>query len=315
MNLGDGHLSKVSVIMNCLNCSKYLREAIDSVYAQTFTDWEIIFWDNASTDNSAEIAKSYDEKLRYFRGEKTVPLYAARNLALKQAKGKYIAFLDCDDIWLSRKLEWQVKIFEENENLGFVYSNFEILQADGKIISGYNRKNQPSGRIFRNMLMHYRICIQTVMISRKAIDTLAGYFDDSLEIAGDTDLFLRLAYDWDVHYLEDVTAIYRLHNENISITKASKLPAEIDYIIFKLSRLYDDFLTSYGREINSFRMRVFKGVIVSMLQSGRNSEARRLALHNLRNTGLFVFLYLASFIPYQVFIVLKTKISGMFGRG
>ena len=111
----------VSVIMNCFNGEKYLREAIDSVYAQTYKNWEIIFWDNASTDNSAEIAKSYDEKLRYFRGEKTVPLYAARNLALKQAKGKYIAFLDCDDYWLPQKLERQVEIFESDKKIGLVY--------------------------------------------------------------------------------------------------------------------------------------------------------------------------------------------------
>jgi len=61
--------STVSVIMNCLNYSKYLREAIDSVYVQTYKDWEIIFWDNASTDNSAEIARSYDRRLRYFRSK------------------------------------------------------------------------------------------------------------------------------------------------------------------------------------------------------------------------------------------------------
>ncbi len=65
---------KVSVIMNCFNSEKYLREAIDSVYAQTYKDWEIIFWDNASTDHSKEIAKSYDNKLKYSRGKETVPL-------------------------------------------------------------------------------------------------------------------------------------------------------------------------------------------------------------------------------------------------
>ncbi|MEK7079138.1 MAG: glycosyltransferase, partial [Patescibacteria group bacterium] len=65
---------KVSIIMNCFNGSKYLRESIDSVYAQTYRNWEIIFWDNASTDNSAEIAKNYDSRLRYFRSERNYPL-------------------------------------------------------------------------------------------------------------------------------------------------------------------------------------------------------------------------------------------------
>ena len=89
----------VSVIMNCYNSDRYLREAIDSVFAQSYQNWEIIFFDNASTDQSAEIAKSYGPKLRYFRGESTVLLGAARNRAFEKAAGQYFAFLDCDDIW------------------------------------------------------------------------------------------------------------------------------------------------------------------------------------------------------------------------
>jgi len=91
---------RVSVIMNCLNGEKYLREAIESAYAQTYKNWEIIFWDNASTDKSAEIAKSFDEKIRYFRSDENYCVGKVRNLALAQAKGEFIAFLDCDDTWL-----------------------------------------------------------------------------------------------------------------------------------------------------------------------------------------------------------------------
>ena len=77
----------VSVIMNCLNGEKYLREAIETVYAQTYSNWEIIFWDNASSDGSAAVAQSYrDGRLRYFRGDTTVPLGHARNLAIQQSR-------------------------------------------------------------------------------------------------------------------------------------------------------------------------------------------------------------------------------------
>ena len=87
----------VSIIMNCYNCAKYLEEAIDSIYAQSYDNWEIIFWDNCSTDNSALIAKSYDSKLKYFLAKEHTALGRARNLAIKEAKGGYIAFLDSDD--------------------------------------------------------------------------------------------------------------------------------------------------------------------------------------------------------------------------
>ena len=83
----------VSIIMNCLNGERYLRQAIDSVFNQTYTEWEIIFWDNVSTDKSAEIAKSYGERVRYFKSTKTYPLGKARNLAIEKAQGDFIAFL------------------------------------------------------------------------------------------------------------------------------------------------------------------------------------------------------------------------------
>ena len=99
---------KVSIIMNCLNGEQYLKQAMDSVFKQTYDDWEAIFFDNTSTDNSAAIAKSYGERVRYFKSQTTYPLGKARNLAINETKGEFIAFLDCDDIWLPQKLEKQV---------------------------------------------------------------------------------------------------------------------------------------------------------------------------------------------------------------
>jgi glycosyltransferase involved in cell wall biosynthesis len=87
----------VSIIMNCFNGEKYLKEAIDSVYEQSYDNWEIVFWDNGSSDNSASIAKSYDKKLKYYYTKNTLPLGKARNLALNEARGDYVAFSDFND--------------------------------------------------------------------------------------------------------------------------------------------------------------------------------------------------------------------------
>ena len=114
----------VSVIMNCKNSAEYLREAINSVYAQTYKNWEIIFWDNASTDNSAAIAKSYDKRLRYFKSDEPVKLGKARNLAIAEAGGKYLAFLDCDDKWLQEKLKKETVMLEARSDIDFIYSNY-----------------------------------------------------------------------------------------------------------------------------------------------------------------------------------------------
>ena len=87
-------MPEVSVIMNCLNGERYLKEAVDSVFAQSFQDWEIIFWDNASTDSSPEIAQTYGDRVRYFRSDVTYSLGKERNLAISRASGEYMALLD-----------------------------------------------------------------------------------------------------------------------------------------------------------------------------------------------------------------------------
>ena len=115
--------------MNYHNSEKYLKEAINSVYCQTYKNWEIIFWDNYSSDNSALIASQYDDKLKYFRSDNFTPLYTARNFAIDQSKGDAIAFLDCDDIWLPDKLIRQVEVLSDEYPL--IYGGYEVIDHLG----------------------------------------------------------------------------------------------------------------------------------------------------------------------------------------
>ena len=106
----------VNVIMNCYNSEQYLDEAIQSVLDQEYRNWEIIFWDNASTDNSSKIVKKYnDKRIRYFKGIKNVVVSQARNLALNECNAEFVAFLDCDDVWLPDKLSKQMPLFKNND--------------------------------------------------------------------------------------------------------------------------------------------------------------------------------------------------------
>ena len=104
----------VSIIMNCYNGETYIREELDSVLAQTYQNWEVIFWDNQSTDQSANIFKIYDdERLKYFYAPKHTLLYEARNYAIEKAAGEFFAFLDVDDWWIPEKLELQIPLFAD----------------------------------------------------------------------------------------------------------------------------------------------------------------------------------------------------------
>ena len=123
----------VSIIMNCYNSDEFLREAIDSVYAQTFQNWEIVFWDNNSNDKSSEIAKSYKEKLIYFKADELSTLYRARNFALDKCTGDYIAFIDCDDVWVETKLAQQIQLAVNGFDI--VYGGYSTIDASGSVIT------------------------------------------------------------------------------------------------------------------------------------------------------------------------------------
>ena len=102
----------VSIIMNCHNGQEFLEEAIKSVLSQKYQNWELIFWDNFSTDNSKKILQEFsDERIKYFKSNKFTNLYEARNLAIEKSKGEYIGFLDTDDLWATDKLQKQIDFF------------------------------------------------------------------------------------------------------------------------------------------------------------------------------------------------------------
>ena len=126
----------VSILMNCYNGEKFLREAIESIQAQTYHNWELIFWDNQSTDQSAEIFKSYvDRRLKYFYAQKHTELGDARVEAMSKAKGSWVGILDVDDIWCKEKLEYQVDIInkslDDGVELGLVYGKVLEINERG----------------------------------------------------------------------------------------------------------------------------------------------------------------------------------------
>ena len=121
----------VSIIMPSYNTSEYVEESIKSVLNQTYTNWELIIVDDCSTDNSEEIIKQFthDARIRFFKNEKNSGAAISRNFALREAKGKWIAFLDSDDLWEPEKLEKQIGFMREND-YKFSYTDYR-LQLNG----------------------------------------------------------------------------------------------------------------------------------------------------------------------------------------
>lgn len=295
----------VSVIMNCLNGESYLREAIDSVFAQTYDNWEIIFFDNASTDSSEAIARSYAEKLHYFRSEQTVPLGAARNAAINYASGDLIGFLDTDDCWLPDKLAWQVAVFNESPQVDFVYSNYYTLQAStGRTALGLLRP-QPEGDVFRAFLRHYPVNLQTVLVRSSALHGLNELLDPSLEVSEEYDLFMRLLYISRASYLKQPTAIYRIHSQMSSIRNIDKYPVENSYILGKLRAMAPDFDKRYPSEIAHLEAKIGYWQAVACMHKGNAECARKSLKPYMRHGPVFFALYLAAYFPPAIWNALQ----------
>lgn len=261
----------VSVIMNCLNGEKYLKEAIDSVYAQTYKNWEIIFWDNASTDRSAEIAKSYDERLCYFRGKETIPLGAARNKALEQTKGEFIAFLDCDDLWMPEKLEKQVPLFDD-PYVGLIYSNFYYLDDNsGRQPIACKKAQCPSGEVFRDFLINYRLNMQTVMIRNLP----ENRFDPCLTVSEEYELFMKILYGSNAQYVSQPLAVYRLHSLMYSRKHIDLYPYEMEIILRRFDSEFDGFQQNFTKERSYLMFKIEYWKARMAMASGDQGKALR----------------------------------------
>jgi len=138
----------VSIIINCFNGEKYLKKALDSVVSQSYQNWEIIFWDNQSTDKSAKIFNSYkDIRFKYYYAHKHSKIvYEAKNFVISKAKGDFFAFLDVDDWWLSNKLQDQIPLFNDPE-VGVVYSNFFYYYEKKNKTKIFRKKILPTGMV------------------------------------------------------------------------------------------------------------------------------------------------------------------------
>jgi len=228
----------VSVIMNCYNSDKYLTEAIESVIAQTYTNWEIIFWDNQSTDQSAEIVQSYnDERIKYFYAFTHTTLGEGRNKALDRANGEFISFLDCDDLYLPQKLKKTLEAFE-GENIGLVYTNGYTLFEDKKQKKEFYKKEQSSGKLFEYWLCNYQVMIPSVMFRRSVLDSLDYWFDNRFNMIEEFDFFIRIAKKWKVNYCHKKLCIWRAHSVSMTWTKKELFEKENKLFLADLLKLY-----------------------------------------------------------------------------
>lgn len=224
----------VSVIMPNYNCGSNLNETIQSVIGQTYKNWELLIVDDCSTDNSVEIIKAFcekDQRIKLFINEKNCGAAASRNWAMREAHGRWIAFLDSDDLWLPEKLEKQIAFMEQN-GYKFSYTAYEHIDENSRPLNV--RVTGPKILNKRKMFNYcYPGCL-TVMYD--CTETSIIQIPD--EIAnGENDyaIWLKVIKFYNCYFMSEALAQYRVRNNSLS-HKSSKLKLSKNHFkLFKLS--------------------------------------------------------------------------------
>lgn len=209
----------VSIIMPSYNTAKFISETIESVSAQTYPNWELIIVDDCSTDNTNEVVKSFllDDRIKYIKNEKNSGAAVSRNRALREAKGKWVAFLDSDDLWLPEKLEKQIAFMEKND-YHFSYTNYieidEFSIPNGQVITGPKK-------VTRHGMYDY--CWMGCLTVMYDTETVGLIQIADIKKNNDYAMWLKVCSKADCYLLDETLAKYRKRSGSISNHGYTKL--------------------------------------------------------------------------------------------
>ncbi len=205
-------MPRVSIVIPTFNCDRFIRRTVDSALAQTYRDFEVIVVDDGSTDGTRSIISEYGDSVRYiFQSNQGAS--AARNTALENASGEFIAYLDADDLWVPNKLARQIEYLDAHPDCGLVHTEVAVVDEQGAVLHArFNLDTQrsvPQGACLRELLQRSHIQTLTVMERRCAFDR-AGKFDLRLPIAQDYLHWIQVVLEgYEIGYLPDPLGLYR----------------------------------------------------------------------------------------------------------
>lgn len=207
---------RISVVMSAYNAERYISEAIDSVLAQTFRDFELIIIDDASTDNTVQEIKKYsDKRVIFIMNSRNVGVSSVRNVGLRSARGKYIAILDADDISLPTRFEIQYRFLEENPNIYLVGTGAVNMNENGNETTVFNPLITPE-KLAVALRKQNCFCHSTIMFRREP----QILYREKMKYCEDYDLFLQaLSLGQRLQNIPDRLLKYRVYASSISMSK------------------------------------------------------------------------------------------------
>ena len=307
---------KVSIIMPVLNGQRYIVEALESILAQTYKNYELVAVDDGSTDRTREILFQFQDRMeiRYVRHEVCKGISVSVNDGIRNATGEYITFLDHDDVWFPRFLETQAAHLDAHPLVGMIHCDFQTIDPQGKIIEESvalcrNRK-RPSGEVFRQLFMDSFIAATSAMIRKECFDRLGG-FDESL-YWGDYHMWLRIARHYRIDYVPEVLSKYRQHPNQSTRTLDVEQPDQDSVAMIAIKKFLEshpDVRQELGEKTIRRRMAMlYFDMAYAWLWKGARKNARaclRKAIRLWPTRSAYYVSYAMSMLPERQAKVLR----------
>ena len=279
----------ISVIIPTYNSATYLPQALDSVFAQTHNNLEVLVIDDGSTDNTPAVIAPYANRIVYMRQAQAGPS-KARNLGIARARGIYTAFLDADDTWLPSKLEKQLRVLQHNPEVGMVYSrSVNFHNRTGEEL-GIHPKKMHSGILFDFFLTTPVSILSSVLVRTCLLKELGG-FEEGLTTAEDTHLYLRIARNYKIVGVPDILVRRRIHDKNLS----GRIDVQIGTLdcLDHIARLYPETNPKiYSPMAKAYQSRG-KSMMLDLFHSGAYAYCNQTGRHliSLRVFDFYIMAY------------------------
>jgi glycosyltransferase involved in cell wall biosynthesis len=300
-------MPRVSVLLTCFNHARYLPECVESVFAQTETDFEVIAVDDRSTDGTREWLQACPRPLKTVFNERNLGTYATLNVGLEHATGEFVAILNDDDLWAPDKLKRQLALFDAHPKVGLVHTDGWFIDGEGKRLEGsplgFEFPRTETGDVLLSLLYANKIIASAALVRRSCFDSLGG-FNDAYFGSGDWEMWLRIAEAYEVGFVDEPLTFYRVHGENAS-HKLERIWRDDEMLrrwIRERAPGYES--RGYGPRLRSAMAHNSACLGTVLTLNGYPREGRRAYAESLRHEpGRFksALRYLATFLPRAAF--------------
>jgi glycosyltransferase involved in cell wall biosynthesis len=309
----------ISIVLPVYNGERYLQAAIDSVRSQSYEDYELIVWDDHSRDGSSEIiAKNKDERVRSFASHRNLGLFGTLNLAIGEARGELLRLFSQDDVLRPHCLEAEARFHQQHPEVAMAHSLYDVIDESGEVTIPSGKPEQPAvfSTDFAAQMMFYHGClpgnISNVSLKRSVFDRV-GPFREDLVIAGDFEMWVRIAREHLLGYIDESLLFVRAHPDQLSNRRGSYVIAmqEEQPLYETLMSRLPAGICAYAKWYNVFRRYpMYFHHAVRSLMAGDFGNAKRAYSYvsNSQHTLLVILFWFST--ANQAFYRMKPKFVG-----